>query len=190
MKALKLAATLLSTLVLATIGATSAEAATPHGTVVSGFEFYATSTQGRFSGTATGQVPNGVSGAWAIVVDHTSLDPCFSKDLGTPCAFVTGGSFSLAETSPAVQLITGQFDNLSEVPATQTNQIQLLEGSAVKCTDQHFKIKDGLRNVGTGSQRSSEGSYFEGDLWHHQKSFWGRCITYAATVQGTVVLTF
>jgi hypothetical protein len=183
-KALKLAATLLSTLVLAAIGTTSVTA-TEHTTLVSGFEMYATSTQGRFSGTATGQGENGVSGAWSIVVDHSSLDPCFRMRLGEPCAVVSGGSFTLTETSPTVQLVTGQFASGSP-PA---NQIQLLNRGD-NCTTQLFKITDALVNVGTGSQRSSSGSSFVGYLWHHQRSFWGRCITYAATVQGTVVLNF
>jgi hypothetical protein len=107
--------------------------------------------------------------------------------LGEPCAVVWGGSFSLAETSPTVQLVTGQLAG-SVIP-TLTNQIQLLNRGD-NCTTQLFKITDDLINVGTGSQRSSTGSSFVGYLWHHQKSFWGRCITYAATVQGTVVLNF
>jgi hypothetical protein len=188
MKALKLAATLLSTVVLAAVGTTSA-AATEHTTLVSGFEMYATSSQGRFSGTATGQGQNGVSGGWSIVVDHSSLDPCFRMRLGETCATVSGGSFTLTETSPTVELITGQFDSPGEVVPPQTNQIQLLNRGD-NCTTQLFKITDGLKNVGTGSQRSSSGSSFVGYLWHHQRSFWGRCITYAATVQGTVVLNF
>jgi hypothetical protein len=188
MKRVKLFATLLSTLLLAAVGTTSV-AATEHTTVVSGFEMYATSSQGRFSGTATGQGANGVSGGWSIVVDHSSLDPCFRMKLGEPCAVVYDGGFSLAETSPTIQLITGQFDSPGAVRAPQTNQLQLLNRGD-NCTDQVFKITDGLSNVGTGSQRSSVGSSFVGYLWHHQRSFWGRCITYAATVQGTVVLNF
>jgi hypothetical protein len=188
MKALKLVATLVSTLVLAAIGTTSV-AATEHTTLVSGFEMYATSSQGRFSGTATGQGSNGVSGAWSIVVDHSRLDPCFRMTPGDPCASVDGGSFTLAEASPARELVTGQFDSPGEVIAPQVNQIQLLNRGD-NCTDQLFKITDGLKNVGTGSQRSGQGSSFVGYLWHHQRSFFGRCITYAATVQGTVVLQF
>jgi hypothetical protein len=182
MKALKLAATLLSTLVLAAVGTTSV-AATEHTTLVSGFEMYATSSQGRFSGTARGQGANRVSGGWSIVVDHSSLDPCFRMRLA--CATVYDGSFSLAETSPTLELITGQFAGGSP----PTNQIQLLNRGD-NCTDQLFKLTDALVNVGTGSQRSSSGSSFVGYLWHQQRSFWGRCITYAATVQGTVVLNF
>jgi hypothetical protein len=119
-----------------------------------------------------------------LVVDHSSLDPCFRMKLGE-CATVYDGSFSLAETSPTLELITGQFAGGSP----PTNQIQLLNRGD-NCTDQLFKITDALVNVGTGSQRSSWGSSFVGYLWHHQRSFWGRCITYAATVQGTVVLNF
>jgi hypothetical protein len=187
MKALKLAATLISTLVLAVIGTTPV-AATEHGTLVSGFEMYATSSQGRFSGTATGTGSNGVSGAWSIVVDHSLLDPCFRMKTGDPCATVNGGSFTLAETSPARELITGQFESPGEVTLPQVNEIRLLNRGD-NCSDQLFKIMDGLKNVGTGSPYSGHGS-FVGYLWHHQRSFFGRCVTYAATVQGTVLLNY
>jgi hypothetical protein len=179
-KALKLVATLLSTLVLAAIGTTSVTA-TEHTTLVSGFEMYATSSQGRFLGTATGQGENGVSGAWSIVVDHSSLDPCWRQSWTDPCAYVTGGSFSLAATNPG--LITGTFDP----PVKGVNAIVLGE-TGPNCTTQLFKITDSLSNVGTGTQRG-HGS-FVGYLWHHRHWVWGRCVTYSATVQGTVVLDF
>jgi hypothetical protein len=188
MKTLKLAATLLSTLMLAAIGTTSV-AATDHNTIVSGFEMYATSNEGRFSGTATGQgLQNGLWGGWSIVVYHTSLGPCFAKPVGEPCANVYDGSFSLLETGPARELVTGQFDNVSQVAPPQKDEITL-RNPGYNCTDQVFSITDGLRNVGTGSQHAGKGS-FAATLTHHQRNFFGRCITYAATVSGNVVLNF
>jgi hypothetical protein len=190
MKALKLAATLLSTLMLAVIGATSAEAAS-HLTGVSGFEFYATSTEGRFAGTASGDL----SGAWSIVVKHSSLDPCYRLPLGSTCASIEdpanpngpGGSFSLAETSPARQLVTGNFDNPAEAVGDPPNAIALTRTGP--CMDEAFSIVDSMNNVSAGSQHGGTGR-FSATLTHHRRSFWGRCITYAATVQGTVVLNF
>src|SRR2546425_13285464 len=105
MKALKLAATLLSTLVLAAVGTTSA-AATEHTTLVSGFEMYATSTQGNFAGTASAGSPNGLSGAWSIVVYHTLLGPDRCGDPPAPLAQVTRGAFTLAGQSPTAALVT------------------------------------------------------------------------------------
>jgi hypothetical protein len=180
MKLLKLATTLLSTLVLSAVGTTSV-LATEHQTVVSGFEMYATSTEGRFTGTATGQGSDGVSGAWSIVVYHTLLDPCTRQSWTDPCAHVTGGSFTLAATSPG--LITGSFDS----PLSPVNKIVLGE-TGPNCTTQLFKITDTLSNVGTGSQRGT--GNFVGYLWHHRHWVFGRCVTYSATVQGTAVLNF
>jgi hypothetical protein len=184
MKALKLAATLLSTLVLVVVGATSAQASTttPHGTFVSGVEFYATSTEGRFSGTATGRDPNGLWGAWGIVVNHTVLDSCWKQSWTDPCAQVTGGTFSLQATTPA--LITGNFTH----QGTGVDGI-VLGNAGANCTTQLFRITDSLNSVGTGSQHSGTGT-FVGYLWHLRHWVFGRCVTYSATVQGTVVLNF
>jgi hypothetical protein len=150
---------------------------------VNGIEFYATSTEGRFSGTATGQGTDGVSGAWSIVVYHSVLDPCVSPSWTVPCAHVTGGSFTLAATSPG--LITGAFD-----PQGAHVDGIVMGDAGYNCTTQLFRITDGLSNVGpVGSQHSGTGS-FVGYLWHHRHWVFGRCVTYAATVQGTVGLTY
>jgi hypothetical protein len=186
MKTLKLAATLLSSLALAVVGTTSVSA-TSHETVVSGFEMYATSTEGRFSGTATGQGQNGLWGAWSIVVDHTTLDPCGQAST-VPCAWVTGGSFALAVTSPTVEYVTGTFNPQDRLSVPGADGISVLQ-AGWNCTTQEFKITDGLSHVGTGSQPSGSGR-FVGYLWHHRHWVFGRCLTYAATVQGNVVLEF
>jgi hypothetical protein len=168
---------------LTVVGATGAEVATRGTTLVSGFEMYATTTEGRFTGTASGEGPSGFSGAWSIVVDHTPLDPCVNASM-QPCAQVTGGSFTLAVTSPSLQLITGAFD--AQGPGV--DGITLLE-SGPNCTTQLFRIKDGLSNVGSGAQAAGTGS-FVGYLWHHRTGIFGTCVTYSATVQGTVELNF
>jgi hypothetical protein len=168
---------------LSVVGATAAEIAIPHATLVSGFEMYATHTEGRFTGTASGEGPNGFSGAWSIVVDHTPLDGCVNASM-EPCAQVTGGTFTLAVTSPSLQLITGTFDP----QAPGVDGITLLE-SGPNCTTQLYRIQDGLSNVGSGAQAGGTGS-FVGYLWHHRTGIFGACVTYSATVQGTVILNF
>jgi hypothetical protein len=168
---------------LSVVGATNAEVATPGTTLVSGFEMFATNNEGRFSGTASGEGPSGFSGLWTIVVDHTPLDPCVNASI-QPCAQVTGGTFTLAVTSPSLQLITGSFD--AQGPGV--DGITLLE-SGPNCTTQLFRIRDGLSNVGSGGQAAGTGS-FVGYLWHHRTGIFGSCVTYSATVQGTVVLNF
>jgi hypothetical protein len=168
---------------LTVVGATGAEVATRGTTLVSGFEMYATMTEGRFTGTASGEGPSGFSGAWSIVVDHTPLDPCVNAST-QPCAQVTGGSFTLTVTSPSLQLISGTFD----AQGAGVDGITLLE-SGPNCTTQLFSIKDGLSNVGSGAQAVGTGS-FVGYLWHHRTGIFGSCVTYSATVQGTVELNF
>jgi hypothetical protein len=56
-------------------------------------------------------------------------------------------------------------------------------------SEQVFTIQDGLSSVGTRSPFDGTGS-FNATLTHHQRKFFGRCLTYAATVQGNVVLNF
>ena len=68
---------------LAFLSPLAASAAVSYADSLSGYEYNATSTEGRFAGQATGALP----GAWAATVDHTPL---------SPGAAVTGGSFMLA----------------------------------------------------------------------------------------------
>jgi hypothetical protein len=182
MKVLKLAAALGSTLALAVAGAASVEA-TEHQTIVNGFEFHATSTQGSFSGTASGVGDHGLWGAWAIVVNHTTLLTDRCGDVS--CAHVTGGSFTLAVTSPSVQAISGSFNPQSwGYPG-----IVMVDGGA-NCTTQRLHIKDDLNSVGAAGGPHAGTGTFDADLWHHRHWFFGQCVTYSATVKGNVKLIF
>jgi hypothetical protein len=181
MKALKLAATLLSTLVLTAIGATSAQAST-HSSGVSGFEFSATSTEGRFAGTAAGDL----SGAWDIWVKHTDLGFCFNHP-SDPCT-INDGTFRLAVTNTP-EVITGRFNNRQQTPPPD-NRIQRLSGG--NCKNEVFFITDNLNSVGAiGSQQTGTGT-FTAWLTHHWKEdpFFHRCFIVGATVQGNVKLNF
>ena len=55
---------------------------------ITGYEYYATSTQGRFAGTAAGS--SGDTAAWNAVVNHTPL---------TTAAAITGGTADLATSN-------------------------------------------------------------------------------------------
>jgi hypothetical protein len=78
-----------------------ASAATTYTDAVNGYEYYATSTDGKFAGTASGMLP----GNWNADVRHTAL--CSSC---TPTATITGGSFSLATILNSIPtLVTGTF---------------------------------------------------------------------------------
>lgn len=181
MRGLKFTATIGTTALLALVSATPASAET-HRSIVSGFEFYATSTQGRFAGTAQGQGANGLTGAWSIVVDHTSLSGC--RYAYQVCGQVTGGSFSLAVTDP-IEVVSGNFNGAPS--AGQPDTIVLVD-PGFYCTNQRFWIRDGLHAVGA-TNRTGTGS-FDAYLTHYRHSIFGQCITYSATVQGLVILDF
>src|SRR4029453_7574536 len=91
---------------LAVAAPSGALAAQTYSDTISGHEYYYTSTDGRFAGTASGALP----GAWNADVQHTKL--CLSC---TPTATITGGSFSLATGSPLVTR------TLTRGPAPATN---------------------------------------------------------------------
>jgi hypothetical protein len=74
--------------------ASGAAAATTYTDTISGYEYYATSTDGKFAGTASGPLP----GSWVADVQHTPL--CLSC---ATTATITGGSFSLAASSSATR---------------------------------------------------------------------------------------
>ena len=142
----------------AAIAATSSDS-------VSGFEYAATSTQGRFVGIASGALP----GAWSVTVDHTPL--------GTS-ATITGGDFHLAtQLDGTLTAVTGGFTG-----GTVT-QLSGFTG----CVNQRYTVKGVLRDVGFGSVRRGTGT-FAATLTHHRTKMFGHCVTYAATVSGSLSL--
>ena len=133
---------------------------------ISGTEVSATSTTGRFVGTASGSA----LGTWYAEVVHAPL----SGGVGTSVAIQSGGSFgmALAQAEPAY-VVSGQF---SGGTITTIN-------SSTTCTNQVYAVDGDLKNVsvtGTG--------HFSAKLTHHRRSVLGRCWLYAATVSGTVTL--
>jgi hypothetical protein len=93
--------TLLGIAVLALAAPASALATQTYSDTISGYEYYATSTDGKFAGTASGAL----LGDWNADVQHRKL--CLSC---TPTARITGGSFALATTLSSIStLITGSF---------------------------------------------------------------------------------
>ena len=178
---MKILATLGSTFLMMVIAATPASAGM-HRSVITGFEFYATSTQGRFAGSAAGQGADGLTGAWSIVVDHTNLNGCWYAN--QTCGRVTGGSFSLVVPNPT-EVVSGAFN--SRTTEDQPDTIVLVDPGSY-CRNQVFRIVDGLHNVGTWEHSGTGG--FAAYLTHYRHSIFGQCITYSATVQGTVELDF
>lgn len=158
-------------IVAASAATTSAQATHTYQDAISGHEYYFTSTDGRFAGTASGALP----GAWSADVRHTAL--CL---ICHPTATITGGSFSLVTVLHSVPtLVTGVFTG---------GTVQVTNVGA-NCTNQTFDVEGVLGNVGPGHVGTGTG-LFSSTLTHHRHRIFGVCITYAASVSGTLTLNF
>jgi len=156
---------------LALYAPASTLAAQTYSDTISGYEYFATSSDGKFAGSAAGALP----GAWNADVQHTPL--CVSC---TPTATITGGSFSLATTLNSIPaLVTGVFSG---------GTVQVIDVGA-GCTNQSFAVNGILGNVGPWYSGSGSGT-FSATLTHYRRPIFGRCITYAASVMGTLALNF
>jgi len=145
--------------------APSAAAAT-YADSVSGIEIYATSTQGTFVGQASGDLP----GSWEVTVDHTPL---------SPNATITGGDLNISTTLGGTPtLVTGTLTGGSVTLAPSSG-----------CTNQQYTIDATLGGVGTWHSGTGNGM-FTGTLTHYRANIFGRCITYSASVNGSVTLVF
>jgi hypothetical protein len=145
----------------AAVGPAGQGAAAPRATSVriEGVEIAATRTAGTFVGKGDGLD----AVVWKAVVRHRPLSG------RTPVA-VTGGAFAIALRT---RRLTGTLAGGRIALATSDRG----------CGRQRYDVTGRLERVGgagTGSLAAR--------LTHHRKRLLGRCITYAATVTGTVVL--
>jgi hypothetical protein len=163
--------TLLGVAVLALAAPTAALATQTYSDTISGHEYYFTSTDGRFAGSASGAL----AGDWNADVQHTKL--CLSC---TPTATITGGSVSVATTLGGIPtLVTGKFTG---------GTVQVINKGA-NCTNQTFAVLGSLGSVGPWYS-SHGGGTFTTTLTHYRTSILGSCVTYGASVSGSLSLTF
>jgi hypothetical protein len=150
----------------------SAAAARSYADQIAGVEVAATSTQGTFVGVASGALP----GAWNAVVVHGPLP----TTVGATAAISTG-TFQLATVIGGTpETVDGSVD------ANSTGITMLNAG--VGCTNQKFQISDTLSGVGPGGGTGS--GVVLAQLVHHRTVIFGHCVTYAATIGGTITLNF
>jgi hypothetical protein len=159
----RIAAAVLVASLVVLVPVTAVAATKTYSFSISGTEVSATSTTGRFVGTASGSA----LGTWYAEVVHDPLG-------ASPAAIRPGGSFgmALAQAEPAY-VVSGQFSG---------GAITVLDSGA-RCTNQVYRVDGRLKNVsvtGTG--------HVVATLTHHRRSVLGRCWLYAATVSGTVTL--
>ena len=133
---------------------------------MSGTEVSATSTTGRFVGTASGSV----FGAWYAEVVHVPL----GGGVGARVNIRPGGFFGMAlhQAEPA-SVVSGQFSG-----GTIT-----VKDPGAHCTNQVYTVNGSLQNVSV-----TRTGQFVATLTHHRRSVLGRCWLYAATIGGTVTL--
>jgi hypothetical protein len=158
-------------IVAAAVAPACANASSTYSDTLSGFEYWASSTDGRFAGTASGAIP----GSWNADVQHTAL--CLSC---SPTATITGGSFSLSTIIHYVPtLVGGRFTG---------GTVQVIN-PGTNCTNQSFAVNGNLGNVGTWWSGSGSGT-FAVTLTHYRHYVFGSCVTYGASVAGSLSLTF
>ena len=163
-----LAAALAALVLCVPAGALATQAYTD---TIGGYEYYATSTDGKFAGSASGALP----GDWHADVRHTPL--CLSC---TPTATITGGSFLLVTVLNSIPtLVTGAFTGGS---------VQVTSVGA-NCTNQTFAVNGILGGVGPWYSGSGSGT-FSATLTHYRYRIFGSCVTYGASVTGTLVVNF
>jgi flagellar hook protein FlgE len=165
MKALRtrIAATVLVASLVILVPATAVAETKTYTFNISGTEVSATSTTGRFVGTASGSA----LGTWYAEVNHDPLG-------ASPARIRSGGSFGMAlhQAEPAY-VVSGQFSG-GTITVNKRGE---------NCTNQVYTVDGYLRNVsvtGTG--------HVVATLTHHRRSVLGRCWLYAATVGGAVTL--
>ena len=128
---------------------------------VRGVEVYATATRGVFTGVAWAADDYG---DWYAVVDHSAFDAART-------ATITGGTFDL---NGHRRDVSGTFDSGGTV---------LLRWADSGCGREVFDVDGTLTLAGGGT------GVFDATLVHYRTSLFGRCITYGATVSGTVAFT-
>jgi len=153
----------------------SAAAAAPASAsfTIVGYEYAFTSTAGSFVGRGSGNA--GDTAAWNAFVQHDRL--------GSNPTYVNGGSFAMAtrSSSGALDFVKGTF-------AYHAGTITTLNAGA-NCTNQQYRVSDGLRNVSTSTSSGGAGS-FAVTLTHYRYSLFGHCLIYKARVFGMVTFTY
>jgi len=137
---------------------------------VGGVEVYATTTEGRFTGQASGKLP----GLWYADVIHTPLS-------SSAAATISGGAFDLTTSlNNQPTLITGRF---SGGTVMQT-------GGFSGCTNQTYAVDGTLSNVGVYGRPDRGKGTFVATLTHYRVSILGHCLIYGASIGGLVTLNF
>jgi hypothetical protein len=134
---------------------------------ISGAEYSASATVGSFAGTATGS--SGDVATWEAVVEHTVLHKT---------ATITGGHATVLTSN--LVYIQGDFSGGSVTRIYQ----------APGCSIQRYDVTGSLVNVHRSDSATIGVGTFQATLTHYRTRIFGECISYFATVSGSIGLTF
>jgi hypothetical protein len=151
--------------------AVAASTSSPHLYTVAGVETRATGVLGTFVGGAVNPRTGGM--LWKAVVQHTPL----TRKADSP-ALITGGGVTLRVWSG---------ERFSETTRSFTGGTIAYAGdrsSRSSCGQQVFRVDAAL----AGTRAAGDAGLLQVYLTHHRKSIFGRCVTYAASVSGSLRL--
>jgi nitrous oxidase accessory protein NosD len=133
---------------------------------IQGYEYYASSTEGRFAGTASGSA--GDSATWSAVIDHTPL---------TTSATITGGWADLLTS------------NFVQIHGTFAGGTATLASQQPGCGVQVYNVVGTLKKVSRSDSHRTGNGEFVATLTHYRISVLGACVVYSAGVAGTITLS-
>lgn len=161
-------AAILAGLVMSAVAAPAASAATETYSI-GGYEVWPTAYVATFVGTTRDAA--GGWGGWRATIHHSGVI--------SPTGWISGGSADvyLSELSAIRGTVAG-------------GTVSLVAGSETECADMTHQVEASLVDVIRGGRSSIGTGTLSALLVHHRAWFFGRCLTYSASVQGTISLTF
>jgi len=159
-----LLATLVGSLAASPVAAT--EQATER-YALGGYEVWYSPTMAVFAGTS--RVAGADLSAWYATIEHSLVI--------NPSGTVTGGFATLY--LPDGVRITGRF---SDGTIVQTDP-------GVNCTTEYHAIAGNLRDVSRSDVGAVGTAALSATLVHHRAWIFGRCLSYAASVEGTIEIS-
>ncbi len=148
--------------------AAPARASTYESYTLTGYEIWFAPTVGTFAGTGNG--PTGALSAWYGSIEHSGVI--------SPAGTINGGWATLYRLDGV--RISGRF-------ATGT---VWLVNDGPGCTDETHVVRGILAGASRTDREEVGSGYLEATLVHHRAWLFGRCISYSASVNGTLSLVF
>lgn len=134
-----------------------------------GYEIWATSTVGTFTGTAKGS--DGDQAAWEAAIEHTVET--------IPVGYITGGYAQL--TTSDLTYIRGDFTG---------GTLRLIDDGDGSCGNLTHRVRGTLANVVRSDTGAVGTGLLRGKLIHYRTRILGVCVIYAASASGTIYLYF